>query len=79
MNGNFTATAMLRDTMIISSVRSAAKPRLTVLKIWRSMAMTSFNTYLKFYRIWMNEEDARKAAKKMMRLQHKFYRSKDNE
>jgi len=36
--------------------------------------MTSFNTYLKFYRIWMNESDARKAAKKMMRLQHKFIR-----
>lgn len=39
--------------------------------------MTSFNTYLKFYRIWMNEEDARKAAKRMMEKQHNFIRGPD--
>lgn len=45
-----------------------------LMKTETGLKMTSFNTYLKFYRIWMNESDARKAAKRMMRLQHKFTR-----
>lgn len=36
--------------------------------------MVSHNTMLKFYRIFMPEEQARVAAKRYMKQQHKFYR-----
>jgi len=34
----------------------------------------SYNTYLKFYRIFMSEDKARAAARKSMADQHKFIR-----